>query len=264
MTSSNPPLLISSRDNPLLKEVKRLAHSSTDYRKFSRFWAEGDHLVRAALLRGVRPQIGIFSESFWPLALDKYGQAAAKNIVIPDALYDGLSALESPARMGFVFDLPVAAAVQPELATVILDRVQDAGNVGAILRSASAFGFKQIIAMKGTAALWSPKVLRAGMGAHWGLQLLEGAELAVLDQLTLPLLVTSSHRGDFLHQLLQKQELVMPCAWALGHEGQGISAELEARASLHVRIAQPGGEESLNVATAAAICLHASATAKLG
>ena len=166
--------------------------------------------------------------------------------------------------MGFVFELPGAAAVQPELATVILDRVQDAGNVGAILRSASAFGFKQIIALKGTAALWSPKVLRAGMGAHWGLQLLEGAELPALDQLNLPLLVTSSHRGDFLHQLLQKRELPMPCAWALGHEGQGISAELEARASLHVRIAQPGGEESLNVATAAAICLHASATATLG
>ena len=53
----------------------------------------------------------------------------------------------------------------------------------------------------------------------------------------------------------------MPCAWALGHEGQGVCAELEARASVHVRIAQPGGEESLNVAAAAAICLHASATA---
>lgn len=265
MTSSAPnPQLISSRDNPLLKEVKRLAHGSTDYRKFGRFWAEGDHLVRAALLRGARPTIGIFSESFWPLALDKYGKAASKNIVIPDTLYDSLSALESPARMGFVFDLPSVISVQPDMATVVLDRVQDAGNVGAILRSASAFGFKQIIALKGSAALWAPKVLRAGMGAHWGLQLVEGAELLMLDQLSLPLLVTSSHRGDFLHQLLQKRELPMPCIWALGHEGQGISAELEARASQHVRIAQPGGEESLNVATAAAICLHASATTQLG
>ena len=265
MTASlNPPLLISSRDNPLLKEVKRLAHGSTDYRKFGRFWAEGDHLVRAALQRGVHPAIGIFSESFWPLALDEYGQAATKNVVIPDALYDSLSALESPARMGFVFDLPSATTVQPHVASVVLDRVQDAGNVGAILRSASAFGFKQIIALKGTAALWSPKVLRAGMGAHWGLQLLESVELPVIDQLTLPLLVTSSHRGDFLHQLLQNRTLPMPCVWAMGHEGQGVCAELEARATHHVRIAQPGGEESLNVAIAAAICLHASATANQG
>jgi RNA methyltransferase, TrmH family len=263
-TPLTTPVVISSRDNPLLKELKRLAHGSTDYRRIGRFWAEGDHLVRAALLRGVRPDIGIFSESFWPQAHEKYGQVAIKNIVISDPLYDTLSALESPARMGFVFGLPPLVLVNVDAATVILDRVQDAGNVGAILRSASAFGFKQVIALKGTAALWSPKVLRAGMGAHWGLQLLESADLAVLDQLTLPLLVTSSHRGEYLHQLLQKKELPMPCTWALGHEGQGICAELEARATHHVRIAQPGGEESLNVATAAAICLHASATASLG
>lgn len=258
------PTLISSRDNPLLKDLRRLASGNTDYRKQGRFWAEGDHLVRAALLRGARPSIGLFSESYWPLALAEYAQAATKNIVIPDALYDTLSALESPARMGFVFDLPAVPPLQPGAASVVLDRVQDAGNVGAILRSASAFGFKQIIALKGTAALWSPKVLRAGMGAHWGLQLIEAADLNLVEQLTVPLLVTSSHRGDFLHQSLLKKSLPMPCAWALGHEGQGVCPALEALASLHVRIAQPGGEESLNVATAAAICLHASATASLG
>lgn len=258
------PVLISSRDNPLLKELKRLAHGSNDYRKLRRFWAEGDHLVRAAVARGVRPDVGLFAASFWPEAHSHYGSLAARNIVIPDTLFDMLSSLESPARMGFVFALPDPAPVQPGVATLILDRVQDAGNVGAMLRSASAFGFKQVIALKGTAALWSPKVLRAGMGAHWGLQLLESADLAVLDPLPLPLLVTSSHRGEFLHQLLQKKELPMPCAWALGHEGQGVCAELAARATRHVRIAQPGGEESLNVATAAAICLHASATASLG
>jgi TrmH family RNA methyltransferase len=259
----NAPLFINSRDNPFVKDLKKLAHGSTEYRKQGRVWAEGDHLLRAAMGRGVRPEIGIFSESFWPLVPVKYAQAAIKNIVISDALYDTVSALESPARMGFVFALPAPPSVQPGEASVILDRVQDAGNVGAILRSASAFGFKQIIALMGTAALWSPKVLRAGMGAHWGLQLIEGAELSRLDALAVPLLVTSSHRGSYLHQALLRNELPMPCAWALGHEGQGVSAALEARASLHMRIAQPGGEESLNVATAAAICLHASATARL-
>ncbi|MDD2882129.1 MAG: RNA methyltransferase [Rhodoferax sp.] len=257
------PLLISSRDNAFVKDLKKLAHGSTEYRKQRRVWAEGDHLLRAAMARGSRPGLGIFSESFWPLAPVEYAQAAIKNIIISDVLYDTVSALESPARMGFVFDLAEPPAIESSAASVILDRVQDAGNVGAILRSASAFGFKQIIALKGTAALWSPKVLRAGMGAHWGLQLIEGVELPLLDGLQVPLLVTSSHRGSYLHQALSNKELPMPCAWALGHEGQGVSAELEARTSLHVRIAQPGGEESLNVATAAAICLHASATAHL-
>jgi TrmH family RNA methyltransferase len=254
---------ITSRDNAFLKDLRRLAQSSTAYRKQGQFWVEGDHLGRAALVRGVLPAVGVFSESFWPLAPMEYLQAAMKNIVIPDALFADISALESPASMGFVFDLPTASVLQPGMASVILDRVQDAGNVGSILRSASSFGFKQIIALKGCAALWSPKVLRAGMGAHWGLQLIEGVTLADLAALAVPLVVTSSHRGSFLHQALQNGELPMPCAWALGHEGQGVSAELDALASLHVRIAQPGGEESLNVAAAAAICLHASATATL-
>lgn len=259
-----PPVqLITSRDNSFLKDLRRLSQDSTAYRKQGRFWVEGDHLCRAALVRGVKPVTGVYSQSFWPQAPVEWVQAATKNIVIPDAFFHDISGLESPASMGFLFDQPAHAAVQQQLASVILDRVQDAGNVGAILRSASAFGFKQILALKGTAALWSPKVLRAGMGAHWGLQLLEGLTLTDLAPLAMPVIVTSSHRGAFLHQALQNKSLPMPCAWALGHEGQGVCAELEALASLHVRIAQPGGEESLNVATAAAICLHASATAAL-
>jgi len=250
---------VTSRDNPLLKELRKLAQDSTAYRKAGRFWVEGDHLCRAALTRGWRPAVAVFSDSFWASAPEQLAQSAIKIIVIPEALFAGISGLESPAGMGYVFELPQEAKVQPGVPTVILDRVQDAGNVGSILRSASAFGFGQVVALKGTAALWSPKVLRAGMGAHFALQLVEGADLADLDALGLPLLVTSSHQGE----LIQHQHLPWPCAWALGHEGQGVRDELMARAALSVRIGQPGGEESLNVAAAAAICLHASAISRL-
>lgn len=248
---------ITSRDNPLVKDLKRLSHDSTAYRKQGRFWVEGDHLCRAALDCGWHPAVAVFAASFESSSLQAWSQSAIKTIVIPDPVFQDLSALESPARMGFVFELPVSTGVQPAAASVILDRVQDAGNVGSILRSAAAFGFRQVIALKGTAALWSPKVLRAGMGAHFGLHLVEGLALEALDALAVPILVTSSHQGE----LLQNQPLPMPCAWALGHEGQGVCDDLLARASLSVRIGQPGGEESLNVAAAAAICLHASSLA---
>ncbi|MFC5497521.1 TrmH family RNA methyltransferase [Caenimonas terrae] len=254
--SSPDPQLISSRENPLLKELRRLAQDSTAYRKQQRVWIEGDHLCRAALARGVRPALAVFAESAWPQARTEWATAAAKTVLVADALFAGISGLESPATMAFAIDLPAAPALDPLAASVILDRVQDAGNVGAILRSAGAFGFRQVIALKGTAALWSPKVLRAGMGAHFGLRLLESLEPAALDALAVPILVTSSHHGEFLHQA----GLPWPCAWALGHEGQGVGDEVGSRASLAVRIAQPGGEESLNVSCAAAICLHASAT----
>ena len=249
---------ISSRDNALLKQLRRLAQDGTADRRLGQVWIEGDHLCRAALARGQRPQTAVFAESAWAQALPELAAAAERTVVVDDALFEGLSGLESPARMGFVMPLPVPPALEPATPSLVLDRLQDAGNVGAILRSASAFGFRQVIALKGTAALWSPKVLRAGMGAHFALQLIEGASMAEVALLDVPLLTTSSHQGELLHQA----RLPWPCAWALGHEGQGVSPELAARATLALRIAQPGGEESLNVAGAAAICLYASAVGR--
>ena len=248
------PIPITSRDNPLLKELRRVAQDNTAYRKAGRFWVEGDHLCSAALQRGLKPAVAVFSEDYWPLAPVQYAGAAIKSIVIPAPLFRELSGLESPAGVGFVLDLPVETTFLADVSTVILDRVQDAGNVGSILRSAGAFGFRQVVALKGSAALWSPKVLRAGMGAHFGLHLLEGLSLEDLLTLKVPIVVTSSHQGE----LIQNLRLPQPCAWAMGHEGQGVCSELMARASVHVRIGQPGGEESLNVAAAAAICLHAN------
>lgn len=252
---SPPFTAIQSRDNTLIKELRRIAQDNGAYRKLGRVWVEGDHLCRAALARGVQPSIAVFSESFWPSVPVEWAQAATKVVVIPDALFAYISGLESPARMGYVLPWAHVLEVQQGVSTVVLDRVQDAGNVGSILRSASAFGFRQVVALKGAAALWSQKVLRAGMGAHFGLHLVEGASIEQVQALKLPLITTSSHQGA----LIQHTQLPWPCAWAMGHEGQGVSEVLQSMSSLSVRIGQPGGEESLNVAAAAAICLHASA-----
>lgn len=255
-------MLITSKDNPRLKTIRRLTQDSQAYRKLGLVWLEGDHLCRAALAQGVKPELAIFTESTWQASEFEWSQCALEVWVLPDDLFAGLSSLESPAKMGFLLTLPQPPELNPTVATVVLDRLQDAGNVGSILRSASAFGFKQIVAIKGTAGLWSPKVLRAGMGAHFGLNLIESANPEDLKALLVPLMGTNVHEGSYLHELAQHGKLTQKCAWVMGHEGQGVSPELMARVDQKVRIAQPGGEESLNVATAAAICLHASATSK--
>lgn len=254
---------ITSRDNPLLKSIRRLSQDPSAYRKQGKVWLEGDHLCRAALERGVKPLQVVMTQDVWQSAPMACRDLCEQVFVVPQALFVTISGLESPAQMGFVLDYAQEPKVLPSMPTVVLDRVQDAGNVGAILRSASAFGFKQVLAMKGTAALWSAKVLRAGMGAHFGMNLLEGGALDWLSQLDMPLITTSSHQGPFLHQLLAQQRLPAVCAWVMGHEGQGVCEEIMALAQQQVRIAQPGGEESLNVASAAAICLHASASSAL-
>lgn len=253
MTSG--PQTITSRDNALLKDLRRLAQDSTAYRKQGRVWLEGDHLCRAALQRGVVPAMAVFQASCWAATSAQWPDAIGKVVVVDDPLFAGISSLESPGHMAFVVPLPAGQLLQPGLPTVVLDGLQDAGNVGAVLRSASAFGFRQVLAIQGTAALWSPKVLRAGMGAHFGLRLLENMEPPDAVDVGLPVLATSSHEGELLH----RATLPWPCTWVFGHEGQGVSRAMGERASRFVRIVQPGGEESLNVAAAAAICMHASA-----
>ena len=252
----NGPQRISSRDNPLLARLRKLAQDGTAYRRSGQVWLEGEHLCSALRQCGGLPEQAVLTEAAWQDgALRALASGVAKVTLVPPAIFAGISGLESPAAIGFLMAMPVAGAIDAGAATVVLDRLQDAGNVGSILRSAAAFGVRQVLAIKGTAALWSPKVLRAGMGAHFGLRLIESLEEADLALLAVPLVATSSHGGAELPDA----DLPKPCAWVLGHEGQGVSPSLLARCALQVRIPQPGGEESLNVAAAAAVCLYESA-----
>ncbi len=251
---------ITSRDNPLLVRLRKLASDPGGYRKAGEVWIEGDHLCSAYLKRGGVPAQAVITEEAWADARYRaLAQQASAVAVVPASLMAGLSSLESPAPLAFAVTWAGAGELRPEASSVVLDRLQDAGNVGTLLRSAAAFGFEQVLALKGTAALWSPKVLRAGMGAHFGLHLVELADEAALVSLAVPLLATSSHASASIHDTA----LPWPCAWVMGHEGQGVSASLISRCTRALRIPQPGGEESLNVAAAAAVCLYESARQRL-
>jgi TrmH family RNA methyltransferase len=250
------PVFVRSKDNPLLVQLRRLTRDGTAYRRLGQVWLEGDHLCAALLARGLRPQQALITEASWADArLRQIAQAAPRIAVVPEALFKGISALESAANLGFLWSLQAEGSFSTDARSVVLDRLQDAGNVGSILRSAAALGVQQVLALKGSVALWSPKVLRAGMGAHFALALFEGLEEGDLHALNVSLVGTSSHAGVLLPQV----KLPDPCAWVLGHEGQGVSSTLAQRCALVVRIPQPGGEESLNVAAAAAVCLYESA-----
>jgi len=247
---------IASRDNPLLVRLRKLAGDPGAYRKLGEVWIEGEHLCSAFVQRGgVAAQAVITEEGWQTPALRAIAGSAVSVAVVPAALMAGLSTLESPAPLCFALPWAGGGELDVHAPSVVLDRLQDAGNVGNILRSASAFGFTQIVAIKGTAGLWSPKVLRAGMGAHFALKLVEAASDEALATLQVPMLATSSHASRAIHEAT----LPWPCAWVMGHEGQGVSAALMQRCVESLRIPQPGGEESLNVAAAAAVCLYESA-----
>lgn len=251
---------ISSKSNPWFKKIKELANDNKAYREHGQVWLEGENLCRAAITRGKRLQEVVLSEAMSSSVMDFWKPHANTVIILPDLLMRNLSPLASAAWMGAIVDLPDPHELHSNLSTVVLDRLQDPGNVGSILRSAAAFGFKQVVTTPQSVALWSSKVIRAAMGAHFGLELIESVSIQSLLLMKMPVLVTSSHQGQALRQLVQKQALPSPCMWVFGHEGQGASLEWFDQADLKVMIEQPGGEESLNVAAAAAICLHASAS----
>jgi TrmH family RNA methyltransferase len=251
---------ITSKSNPLFKQLKELVNDNTAYREHHRIWIEGDHLCRAAFERGWKLDELVMGESQFERVKGDWTQAAERVTTLPDHLMSALCALGSSSWIGAVVKLPTNQVLQSHLPTVVLDRLQDPGNAGSILRSATAFGFKQIVTTPQTVALWSSKVVRSAMGAHFGVQLFESISTDTLMDLGLPILVTSSHQGQLLHDLVRRKSLPSPCLWVLGHEGQGASSVWFDKAFLKVKIEQPGGEESLNVAAAAAICLHASAS----
>lgn len=248
---------ITSRDNPLYKELKQLATSTQARRRAGRSLLDGVHLCDAYLQhRGVPPMCVVSDTATVnpevAAIVVQCDAGGAQCISLPEPLYQALSQVEHGVSLLFVIDTPqlVAPAVL-DGAAVLLDNVQDPGNLGSILRSAAAAGIVDIFCSQGTAACWSPKVLRAGMGAHFLLRLIENVDLAsMLQSATVPICATSSYASQNLYDV----DLTQPVAWLFGHEGQGVAEELMALATLRVGIPQLGAVESLNVAASAAIC----------
>lgn len=248
---------ISSTANPLYKELKLLATSAQARRKAGRTLLDGIHLAQAYLQHAGQPALCVASES--ALAHDEAAtlirqcQAArVQCIVLPDGQYGALSQVEHGVGLLFVIETP-KADLPPALtqSAVLLDNLQDPGNLGSILRSAAAAGIQQIYCSQGSASAWSPKVLRAGMGAHFILDIFEGVDLAALmTSAQVPVLATSSYATQSIYQA----DLSGAQAWLFGHEGQGVAEDLLQLASRQVVIPHRGQMESLNVAAAAAVC----------
>lgn len=249
------PARIQSRSNPAIVQLRKLARESLAYREQSRLWLEGEHLCEAYVARGLKPGLAVIAETAW--AQPRWytlAEAAAEVVLVPDALLAAISAHDSAPPLAFVIASPLRDQIVADAPSIVLDRVQDAGNVGTMLRTAAAFGFTQVLALKGCAGLGAPKVLRAAMGAHFGLHLVEGLDEVALESLRVPCLAADAHASASLPDA----SLPWPCAWIFGHEGQGLSRTLTQRCAAAYRIPQPGGEESLNVAAAAAVCLYES------
>jgi RNA methyltransferase, TrmH family len=246
---------ITSRANPKVRRWRALALEAGERRREGRVIVEGPHLVAACLDAGHAVDALVLSESGMrkrELAL-LVKRAALDPVVLADPVFALVADAESPAGIFAEIRRPAVTAASARGA-VFLDGVQDAGNVGAILRSAAAFGLGCAVLSRGCADAWSPKVLRAAMGAHFLLRIEPDADLEEVISSYKGMVACTVPRGGVP---LDTADLTRDMGWLFGSEGQGLTAELLEKIGLKVSIPMAEGAESLNVAAAAAICFYA-------
>ncbi|MFM1991790.1 MAG: hypothetical protein RJA99_4747 [Pseudomonadota bacterium] len=249
------PRRITSRDNVAFRELAELCRSAKERRRLGRSVLEGIHLCEAWLQRHGAPHAafatdaGIGHAEVGPL-LARHGLTPT---VLADELFTAVSTVQHGVGLVFVIDTPrpgLPSSIDAD--AVYLDRLQDPGNVGTLLRSCAAAGVRTVLTAPGTAWCWSPKVLRAGMGAHFHLSLHEAVPwAAVRARLAIDAIGTRVQGAASLFDA----DLRAPALWLLGNEGEGLSDEIAADVARWVRIPQADGVESMNVAAAAAVCL---------
>ncbi len=252
---------IVSRDNPLYRELLGVAGSARERRRRDASLIEGVHLCEAYLQRFGMPRVAAAGESALASSevcalLDAFAQGGCTPVILTDALFKGLSAVEHGVAIACLIDTPRAvlpASLDDDL--VYLDRVQDPGNVGTILRTCAAVGVRRVITAPQSAWCWSPKVLRSAMGAHFALDIHESVAWdAVRGRLAPAVSVRAAGAGALT--CLYDCVLAGPTAWLFGREGSGLDPALIDDRVQGVSIPQSPAVESLNVGVAAAVCLY--------
>ncbi|MFY9327097.1 MAG: RNA methyltransferase [Georgfuchsia sp.] len=250
---------INSRDNPGYKNLLKLAEDARECRKQGRTLIDGPHLVAAYRTQLGIPELLLVSES----GIDRpeiqnliEAHVGSDIILLKDSLFKGLSGVDSPVGVAAVICIPQETPAFTRGSCVLLDTIQDAGNVGSILRSSAAAGILDIFLGPGCAGAWSPRVMRAAQGAHFRLRIREMADLGQF---------LRDYRGKSLATVvgggipLYDVKIDGDIAWIFGNEGCGVNPVLSALASQHITIPMAAETESLNVAAAAAVCLFAAA-----
>lgn len=257
---------IVSRENAHFRDLKKLCHSSRERRKAGRIVLDGMHLIESYINTLGQPEEVIVSEAgVLREEIKRFLEEEAPGrrvTVLAEALFSELATVDTPSGIMAIATRPRCMhGLNQEADAVLLDGVQDPGNLGSILRTAAAAGFRQVLLSQECAQAWSPKTLRAAMGAHFLLDIHESCDLPVF---------LAGYRGQALATVLEASEalhsldLRKPVAWVFGSEGQGVRPEVAELAKRRVRIPMPGKTESLNVAAAAAVCLFETVRQRLG
>ncbi len=247
---------VASRDNAAYKAMARLVSNGSERKRAGLSILDGAHLLAAFLDSGRHPgEVMVNRDGLADPEIARLVErsAPARVTLLSDALFTSLSTVDSPTGVLACVETPRGESVPPDAPLVLaLEDIQDPGNVGALLRSAAAAGAGHVLLSPRCAFAWSPKVLRAAMGAHFAVNIVEGADLAAF---------LAGYRGTSVALAgagpasVYDLDLDAATAFVIGNEGAGLSQPVMRAAKVTARIPMPGRIESLNAGTAGAICL---------
>ena len=249
---------VSSPQNPRFKETVRLVESSRERRKTGRCVLEGEHLITVYCDRIGSPEtLVVVEDALDDPCIAKVVQRIPPSdvLLVPRRMFSNIAALAADIGVLAVVRTPAHTLPTTDRFCLLLENIQDPGNVGTMLRTAAAAGVTQVLLSKECAFAWSPKALRAGQGAHFLTTVVEDVDLCAWSAAFRTggghVVALVAHGGRNLYD----SDIDWPAALAIGNEGGGLSGALCAQADIEVTIPMPGGMESLNAAAAAAVVL---------
>lgn len=250
--------MITSAHNPKIQRIRSLVAKRQERERQGVFVTEGVRLVEEAQSSGWQAELVLFSQGLserGQALLERLRQSGAEVEEVPPHLLESTADTETPQGILAVIrsrKLPLPPS--PDFLLVV-DAVRDPGNLGTLLRSAAAAAAQAVILIPGTVDAFSPKVLRAGMGAHFRLPIasMEWPEIAQLcrGQRPLDLWIAEAEQGRSCWSL----DLRRPLALVVGGEAEGASDAARQLADGYITIPMPGKSESLNASVAASILL---------
>jgi len=253
---------ITSRDNPIFKRLKKLAESARARREARMTLLDGEHLLAAYLDVGGQPRTLVRADSFDASRFENWAARCpnARAIALPDALFDELAPVSTPTGLlsEAAWLSPIAGRDTPLI--IVLDDIQDPGNLGSMLRTGAAAGATLAVLSKGCHDPWSPKALRGGQGAQFVLPMERGVDVPAW---------CAQFKGQSLALALAEDRSVFsskltgPLAFIVGNEGAGLSDAVRAAATATVQIPMPGKMESLNASAALAIAVFEAVRQRL-
>jgi TrmH family RNA methyltransferase len=257
--------IIQSKDNPLIKEVKKLKEKR--YRiENSEFIAEGFRFVIEALQSDFEVTSVFVAEKdrerWEKYNVAHYLKKETKVFWVTDQILKLLSSTETPQGIVAVVKIKKSHIIDSEGFYILVDKIQDPGNLGTIIRTADAAGALGVIATKGTVDVYNEKTLRSTMGSIFHIPVIEAIDMNIVQELKqkgFKVIVSSLEESKSFYDVKFTDRFVL----SVGNEGNGISDELINLGDIKVKIPMPGKAESLNAGVAASIMIFEAVRQRL-